>query len=147
MTGQFSYQKIGLRNKKNCPGKRQFFYFMEYALLIDSYRVEAVPKPLICRDNLAYFLGAVLFVVPLTRFSLHFGLFTVFFYCLVFALLNVFDTNLLKLFPTKEGVAEAKAEVKIAIDFKNKNFSFNFLFYVFSPSRRGRVPGLSPPFY
>jgi len=127
---------------------------MEYALLIDSYRVETVSKPLICRDNLAYFLGAALFLVPLTRFSLHFGLFTVFFYCLVFALLNLFDTNLLKLFSAKEEAAEAKAEVKIAIDFrnlgldflfKNKSFSFNFLSYVFSLLKRGRSPGLSPP--
>jgi len=129
---------------------------MEYALLIDSYRVESVPKPFICRDHLAYFLGAALFLIPLTRFSLHFGLFTAFLYCLVFALLNGFDTNLLTLFSAKEEVIEAKAEVKISIDFKNlgldflfknKSFSFNFLFYVFSPERKGRVPGLSPPFY
>lgn len=126
---------------------------MEYALLIDSYRIETSPKPLLCWDNLVYFLGTALFIIPLTRLSLYFGLFTVFFYCLVFVFLNLFDTNLIKLLLAKEKEMP-KAEIKIAVDFKNlglnlvfknKKFSFNFLFYVFSPARKGRVPGLSPP--
>lgn len=127
---------------------------MEYALLIDSYRVPQVKhKTIFSTDNLVYFLGAALFVIPLTRLSLYFGLFTVILYCFIFILLNLFETNLIKLlFARKEEMP--KAEIKIAIDFKrlglnfgfkNRTFSFNFFFYVFSPTKKGRILGLSPP--
>lgn len=127
---------------------------MEYALLIESYRAPRVKqRTLLNTDNLIYFFGLALLVLPFTKFSLYFGILTAVFYLFVFLFLSMLDTNFISLLTRKEEEV-LESEIKIAIDFKNlglnfsfqnKLFSFNFLFYVFFSNKKGKVLGLSPP--
>lgn len=106
---------------------------MEYALLIDSYRVSVKPKPIFGIDNFAYLCGLALFIIPFTKLSYYFTFVTFGYILLVLLFLTFGDLGILTLKFNKEETTDN--QVKLKIIYKKKlsfNIGLNFEAFNFS---------------